>query len=149
MKKLMFLIFISFCLCSCAMEKGSSKSSSSSITSSEIEHSYSEIQNLKISWNSTFSYAKPYYFVYFYSLTCSHCASLKNRIIEYGLTHEDIYFCEDSSDVVIKENIDSTIGCKRVEDLAIKGFPSLIKIEDKVLKINVVGVDKICSVLSL
>lgn len=149
MKKLLTLILPLLLLAGCSTNTSSISSTISTSQTSEIQHDYSEIENKKISWNSTFFTAKTAYFVYFYSLSCSHCAHLKNRIIDYGLSHDNIYFCQDSKDTKLQENVDATIGISSSDKLAIRGFPSLIKIENLTLKMNVAGEESICSILSL
>lgn len=130
-----------------------SESYSTSFDSATIEptvtHSYSEISDKKIAWNDVFFPQKEHYFVYLYSLTCNHCNQLKNAIIEYGLSHDDIYFVQDSEDVIINKNTDQTIGITDVKNLCIKGFPSLLEIHDKTLVKNVAGITDINSSLNL
>ncbi|HBF68705.1 MAG TPA: hypothetical protein DDW20_05260 [Firmicutes bacterium] len=142
MKIIKFLILSCFAITGCSKDELIHPISGTSNTN-EIKHSYSEISNYKVSWNDVFFIAKPQYFVYFYSLSCSHCNELKNSVIEYALNRENIYFCENSKDVIISENIANTIGISDVSKLSILGFPSLIKIEDNKLLCNIAGIDKI------
>ena len=82
MKKLMLILPI-LLLSSCSIYISSEQSFLSSEEVS-INHEYDEIVNQKILWNDIFSVAKPTYFVYFYSVVCQNCHSIKNEIIEYG-----------------------------------------------------------------
>lgn len=148
MAKFYYLVIILSILNSCSTSSISIPSNDSEI-SHIINHNYSEINQYKISWKTTFSQAKTSYFVYFYSLTCSHCEQLKNDIIEYALKNENMYFCQNSEEVIITENVYSTIGISSYEHLSILGFPSLIYIENGILKSNIAGVPNIKIVLNL
>lgn len=142
MKNVKLLILSLFVIAGCSKDD-SIISNSGTSNVNEIKHNYSEISDYKVLWNDVFFIAKPKYFVYFYSLSCSHCSELKNSIIEYALKSKNIYFCENSKDVIISENISKTIGISDVSKLSILGFPSLIKIADNKLLFNIAGIDKI------
>lgn len=145
-----FSIFLIPFLTSCNSKEGTLSTSLITTSSTyEIEHSYTEVLDKKIEWNSIFSIAKPAYFVYFYSKTCSHCKQLKNRIIEYSLTHDDIYFVEDSKNTVLLSDVSVTIGINSIETFGILGFPSLIKVADQKCILNVAGIGDILIQLSL
>ena len=139
MKKLFFALMSSILLSSCSVFSSSSSQSSTKQISEEINHTYSEIKNKKLTWNYLFFDAESPYFVYCYSLTCSHCNSIKNKIIEYALKVENFYFYEDSLLTKFSDDIDSTIGISSSENLAIKGFPTLLKIEQSKLTKNIYG----------
>ena len=63
--------------------------------------------------------------------------------------NENIYFVQDSEDVVIDKNVDQTIGINDVESLLIKGFPSLVQIDNKTITKNVAGINDIILILNL
>ena len=77
MKKLM-LVFHILLLSSCSIYESTEQSFLSSEEVS-INHEYDEIVNQKLLWNDIFSVAKPTYFVYFYSLVCQNCNSIKKE----------------------------------------------------------------------
>ena len=139
MKKLFLTIISSIFLSSCSLFSSISTSLVVKSLDEEINHTYSEIKNKKLTWNYLFFDASSPYFVYCYSLTCSHCNSIKNKIIEYALKVENFYFYEDSSLTKFSDDIDSTIGISSSENLAIKGFPTLLKIEQSKLTKNIYG----------
>lgn len=149
MKKLFALLFVLTSLIPSCDNNSSSVSFISATIEPEITHSYNEIEDRKIKWKDVFFPSKTQYFVYFYSLTCSHCNQLKNKIIEYALVNENIYFVQDSEDVVIDKNVDQTIGINDVESLLIKGFPSLVQIDNKTITKNVAGINDIILILNL
>ncbi|MCF0116593.1 MAG: hypothetical protein HUJ61_00925 [Bacilli bacterium] len=150
MKKFVLLFLIPFLAPSCAMFSESKNTSTfDDFTVEKTEHQYSEIEDKKISWNSMFFLAKPQYFIYFYSITCAHCQSIKNDMIEYGLEHDDFFFCEADETHKIRENIEVSIGATSLDKFCILGYPSLAKFENKIVTINVAGVSSIYSLLNI
>ena len=147
MKKLM-LVFPILLLSSCSIYESTEQSFLSSEEVS-INHEYDEIVNQKLLWNDIFSVAKPTYFVYFYSLVCQNCNSIKNEIIEYGLANNDIYFVQDSKEFVFGNDITKTIGISDISFFFISGFPTLIEIDNAILVNHVVGVNNIRKTLFL
>ena len=147
MKKLM-LVFHILLLSSCSIYESTEQSFLSSEEVS-INHEYDEIVNQKLLWNDIFSVAKPTYFVYFYSLVCQNCNSIKNEIIEYGLANDDIYFVQDSKEFVFDNDITKTIGISDISFFFISGFPTLIEIDNAILVNHVVGVNNIRKTLFL
>ena len=114
------------------------------------DHSYDEIEDYKIEWNSLFSLAKTHYFVYFYSVHCGHCEQIKNQIIEYSLTHiEEFFFLEYTSEIPVITNPEQTIGVDNLENFGIRGTPSLVEIENKKVVLNLSGTNDILSFLNL
>ena len=147
MKKLMLILPI-LMLSSCSIFEFTDQSFLSSQEVS-INHEYDEIVNQKLLWNDIFSVAKPTYFVYFYSLVCQNCNSIKNEIIEYGLANDDIYFVQDSKEFVFGNDITKTIGISDISFFFISGFPTLIEIDNAILVNHVVGVNNIRKTLFL
>ena len=147
MKKLMLILPI-LLLSSCSIYESTDQSFLSSQEVS-INHEYDEIVNQKLLWNDIFSVAKPSYFVYFYSLVCQNCNSIKNEIIEYGLANDDIYFVQDSKEFVFGNDITKTIGISDISLFFISGFPTLIEIDNAILVNHVVGVNNIRKTLFL
>ncbi len=117
------------------------------ISEQEVNHDYVEISQFRIAWNETFDQELDEYFVYYFSMTCSHCQKLKNFIIEKALERGDIFFVEASADDVIKNSVISTFNSSSAEFLAILGYPSLVKISHKILVENVAGDDAILGLL--
>lgn len=150
MKKFLLIISILF-LTSCVEQNSTiSFSSISSIAiSNEIEHEYSEISYYRLNWNEIFNVEKDDYYVYLFSTTCSHCSSIKNKIIEFALNNRNVYFIEDSAEIIFKNDVNYTIGLTSFENLAILGFPSLLKITNKILNKNIAGTEKIINELKL
>ena len=134
------LLFIStLSLVSCYEKPSVMSSSSSTSITSEREYTYIDVMDKTIFWDDVFSINKEEYYVYFYSRTCSHCNELKPFIIEVGLSRDDIYFVEASSDVKYAKDSQSIIGVTSIEDLGILGYPTLLKIIKGVVSKNLVG----------
>ena len=148
MKKLMLILSI-LLLSSCSIYKSSDQSFLSSSQEVSINHEYDEIVSQKLSWNNIFSVAKPTYFVYFYSLVCQNCNSLKNEIIEYAIKNQNIFFVQDSKEFVFGNDITKTIGISDISFFFISGFPTLIEIDNAILVNHVVGVNNIRKTLFL
>ena len=108
-----------------------------------IEHSYSEVSDYELSWDSTFDVDESKYYVYFYSSTCSHCGELKNYIIEKALKNRDIYFVKGSSKDQLTNDTKKLIGAEKPEDIWILGYPSLLKIYNRKVTKNLAGTAQI------
>ena len=113
------------------------------------EHDYIEVRDREIGWNDVFSPAKIDYFVYFYSRRCSHCNAIKDKVIDYSLKVDNMYFIEFDSDVKVGNNAELTIGKTTIDDLFILGTPSLLEIKDKMVTMNIAGEDDILSFLRI
>lgn len=109
-------------------------------TSSYKEHSYDEVKDKHVFYSDIFSIESDIYYVYFYSTTCSHCNNLKEFIIPLALQRGDIYFVEASQEIVFLKSIEETIGLTSIEGFGILGYPSLIKIEEHIVKKNLAGI---------
>lgn len=134
---------------SCTSEPLALSTKSSNTFPTTQEYSYSDVINKTIFWSDVFSIDSESYYVYFFSRTCSHCNELKDFIIEKALDREDIYFVQSSIDVKYTKDEESIIGVDNIDNLAIVGYPSLIKIEfGKVIK-NIAGNKEIKKELSL
>lgn len=127
----------------CNSSSTSSKRRTEPNFSSSQNYDYEMVKDRIIFWSNIFSINKENYYVYFFSKTCSHCASLKSFIIEYALNHENIYFVEASEQTIFLEDVSATIGLSSIEGFGILGYPSLIKISDKIITLNIAGVFEI------
>lgn len=113
-------------------------------------HSYEEISDRKIYWSEVFKQQELGYFVYFYSLSCSHCEAFKDNIIGYSLSSEEkMYFVESSPEVVIDENLSKNVEVDSLDQLGIKGYPTLLRIEEKKVIYNVAGIPLIKDALEM
>ena len=127
-------------LTSCVDSKTESSGRVITYTSSYKEHSYDEVKDKHVFYSDIFSIESDIYYVYFYSTTCSHCNNLKEFIIPLALQRGDIYFVEASQEIVFLKSVEETIGLTSIEGFGILGYPSLIKIEEHIVKKNLAGI---------
>lgn len=110
-------------------------------------HNYSEVADRMIDWYSSLSQKDNKYYVYCYSNICKYCDEIKNEVIDISLKHKkNIYFC--NSNIRIEElDPSATIGMSNIEDLYIRGFPSLIEVNNAIVMNNTVGKSKVIEIL--
>ena len=85
---------------------------------------------------------------YVYSETCSHCSSIKQKVISYRLDKNyPLYFIPFNNDIPIISDPTKLIGVDKVEDIAVVGVPSLFHIYNKKIISYVVGGDDVISYL--
>lgn len=148
MRTIYFLVAIPLLLGSCALNKKEEKINTSDIVIPEADHEYFEVEDMYINWSDILVQNNNTYYVYIYSTTCNHCKELKNWIIEKALERGDIYFLKGSNEIEIKTDVSQTIGATNVKDIAILGYPTLLKIDNKTLVKNVAGNSQILSLLN-
>lgn len=134
------LSVLAIVLTSCVDSKSEPSGKVITYTSSYKEHSYDEVKDKHVFYSDIFSIESNTYYVYFYSTTCSHCNNLKEFIISLALQRDDIYFVEASQEIVFLKSIEETIGLTSIEGFGILGYPSLIKIEEHIIKKNIAGI---------
>ena len=116
----------------------------------EINHSYDEIKDSTIFWSAIFNQPESNYYVYLYSITCMHCNSIKNQMIEKAITSPiKIYFIVSSPEHNISDLIDKYEIIDNLNDLYIKGYPSLLKLNNKKVVLNLAGTTLIRAELNL
>lgn len=112
-------------------------------------HSYQEVENREIIWSDIFNVMSSDYLVYVYSAYCGHCLSIKNLVIGTALCEiEEIYFVTYSSEVVIAQDVENTIGVASVDAIWIRGYPTLLRIYDGILIMNIAGASAISDYLT-
>ena len=111
-------------------------------------YDYKDFENYKICHENVFFQAKSQYFVYIYSLRCGHCLAIKQDVLSYILECKTpMYLLEYNENIKIASNVTNTIGINNIEELYILGTPTLLKIEDKILTLNVAGQDEVIEIL--
>ncbi len=110
-------------------------------------YEYSMIEDKLITKNEVFLQDSNFYYVYIFSKTCTHCGKIKNQIIPYSLGDDNFYYLEFSDQIKIVSNTAFTIGTYNPEDIAIRGTPTLLIIEDHFLSMNICGADNIANYL--
>ena len=106
----------------------------------------------KIIWSDCLSQKEDHYLIFFYSETCTHCHEIMGDVLSFA---EDeilkMYFLDiKSSDtkIPISRNIDLTIGVDTVSDLFIAGTPSIVEVENHIVKANIAGTDNCLTFLN-
>lgn len=112
-----------------------------------VDHDYEEISEFELTWDSLFDVENERYYVYFYSLTCSHCQEVKNYVIEKAIEREDIYFVKATSKDQLTNDSKKIIGAEKPEDFYILGYPTLALFSSKKCTKNLSGIAQIKSEL--
>ena len=106
----------------------------------------------KISWPKMFEQQEDHYLVFFYSETCTHCHEIMGDVLSFAESNiVKTYFLdikESEVKIPISSNIDSTIGANSIDDLFIAGTPSIIEIENWIVKANIAGTDSCLTFLN-
>ena len=111
-------------------------------------YDYEDISNLTISWSEIFDISMTHYFVYIYSKTCGHCQKIKQDVLSYAMSHDDLYFVVYDKTIPIVEDVNNTIGKTNYEDIGIKGTPTLLEIFEHELISNIAGTTAIIETLT-
>ena len=106
----------------------------------------------KISWSEMFQQNEDHYLVFFYSETCTHCHEIMGDVLSFAESNiVKTYFLdikESEVKVPISNNIDSTIGVNSIDDLFIAGTPTIVEVENLIVKANVAGTDNCLTFLN-
>ncbi|MCR5184602.1 MAG: hypothetical protein K6C32_00760 [Bacilli bacterium] len=101
---------------------------------------YEDFIDLKISWDDLLTQEKETYFVYVYSEYCSHCNHIKQGVLKFIFNHQDMsYLIQYSSSIPIDNDLEKTIGKDDINDIFIKGTPTLLSIDKSTLIMNITG----------
>ena len=109
----------------------------------ETQREYEEVLDYQLLLETTFDVKSENYYVYFYSLSCTHCNEIKNYIIEKALERKDIYFIKGTSKDKITTDTKKLIGAENPEDIWLLGYPSLLLISNKKCTKNLAGEQQI------
>ena len=122
---------------------------SNEVKISEInQYDYKDIIQLIINKEEIFSFANDMYYVYFYKENCSHCNLIKQTIIGEALIRNDIYFFDDTADILkVKDLKNPIIGISKSEDIFIYGTPMLINVEYGAISSFYLGTEQIINFL--
>ena len=106
----------------------------------------------QIKWSAILSQKENHYLIFFYSETCPYCHEIMGDVIAFS-TSEIVmtYFIdikESETKIPIKNEIDETIGKSKIDDIFIMGTPTIIEIEEYIVKANVPGKDNCLTLLN-
>ena len=138
-----FLLTALFASCSPAESEQKSKNAFSE---------YNVPTSQKIEWSNCLSQNEDHYLVFFYSETCSHCHEIMGDVLAFNEAKILPMFFLDTkaSDIKIpiSNNTDLTIGANSVDDLFIAGTPTIIEVENWIVKDNIAGSDNCLTFLN-
>ena len=151
-RKILLLMATPFFLTGCFFQKEENTQGFEKKNEEElvVERSYDEIAEYRIFWSDIFKQCNELYYVYLYSLTCSHCRSIKNEMIDYGVKQTlPIYFVESSPEHSIGEKFDKNSPVFSIESLLIRGYPTLLRLEENVVVYIAEGTKEIFTELKI
>ena len=106
----------------------------------------------KIAWSDCLSQKEDHYLVFFYSETCTYCHEIMGDVLSfYEANVLQMYFLDTKATdtkIPIGSNIDLTIGIDNVNELFIAGTPTIIEVENWIVKANVPGSDNCLTFLN-
>ena len=131
-------------------------SSCSPVESEQMNKNTSREYNIpldqKIVWSDCLKQKEDHYLVFFYSDTCAHCHEIMGDVLSfYEANVLPTYFLDiKASDTIvpISNNINLTIGVDNIDDLFIAGTPTIIEVENWIVKANVPGSDNCLTFLN-
>ena len=137
------LLVVVFASCSPAKSEQMSKNAFSGINIEEYD---------SLDWPALLKQKEDDYLVFFYSDTCAHCheiiedvqAFIEDEIVKTYLLNTK----KTSVPVPINYDIEKTIGASNVDDVFIKGTPSLIEVEKGIVTANEAGSEKCLTFLN-
>lgn len=96
------------------------------------EYDYLDVST-HIDWIDVFSQVEDLYLVYFYSLTCGHCKEIKQDILSYYFSVDQVIYFVQADENTVYGSSGELIGVSDVSNLFIYGTPFLIKLENHVI----------------
>lgn len=140
-----FLILFSIILVSCTPMVELDYS-----TDSALEELVVDYPNSFIEWGNLFLQEETSYFVYVFAYDCYYCKETKKNIISFAQNLEyKVYFVEYKKHIPIGNNVESTIGAKQIEDVFIRGTPTLMFFSNNELLLNVAGKSEVNELINL
>ena len=144
MRKISLLLFLTL-LVSCSEELHIDYS-----TSEVLEEPTLIYPNKFIGWDSLLTQKEENYFVYVFSYDCYYCKEMKKRILcFYDTCGLPMYFIEYSKVIPIGHNTSNTLGKSNIDDIFIKGTPTLFLINKGIVTFNMAGVSEVNQLIDL
>ena len=98
---------------------------------------------IHVDWPDVLSQEDEDYLLFFYSNTCQQCHEIMGDVYSFIDDHiKPLYLVntkECSVTIPLKDNIDDTIGMKDINELFIKGTPSIIEVKDATVVAHIPG----------
>ena len=116
------------------------------VPTSNIElviYDYEDVSDARIKWSDIFSQEEDQYSVYFYSVTCGHCAEIKQNVLSYYfLDIETMYFVQTDEETKFGAVVVLT-GISDIDLFHIFGTPFLVNIKEHSVSSYCGGVNSI------
>ena len=113
---------------------------------------YEILYTQQIKWSTVLSQNETNYLVFFYSETCPHCHEIMGDVLAFSESEIlKTYFLDtkkSETKIPIKNEIDETIGTTDIDDLFIAGTPTIIEVDEGMVKANVPGKDECLTFLN-
>ena len=110
------------------------------------------VNKQQIKWSTVLDQNETNYLVFFYSETCPHCHEIMGDVIAFSESEiVKTYFLDtkkSETKVPIKNEVDETIGVTSIDDLFIAGTPTIIEVQEGMVKANVPGKDECLTFLN-
>lgn len=104
---------------------------------------YKDIDNNKfIRWKEIFNHTESGYF-YIFSYTCPNCEEIKSEVLQFLINQDNYFLIPKDDDMRFSSNEKSSLGASSIENLAIRGFPTLIHLESYIVDDIITGKTKI------
>ncbi len=114
------------------------------------KYDYIDFDYLQIQWENFFTQEESEYYVYFYSEQCFYCESFKNDMLNFiSLSNNCFFLLSYKPGIPIGKDEKMTVGATSIDGMWFGGTPSLVYLENKVVKNNILGVHNISSYLKL
>lgn len=149
-RKLFLFSLVAFGLSSCFQPGLENTSFTINVQSSEdlglIKYEYEDLNEKLITWTDVFSIELNHFYVYFFSRTCGHCERIKNLVIPNLLKRRIYYACEATEEHQICYN--PQMGSLTQIDFCIKGYPTIVEIQNWALVRYASGENEVLSFLN-
>lgn len=114
------------------------------------KYDYVDFEYLQIQWEDFFAQEESNYYVYFYSEQCYYCESFKTTILNFiSISNNRFFLLSYQPGIPINKDVEMTIAATSLDGMWFGGTPSLIYLESKAVKNNILGVHNISSYLKL
>jgi len=109
---------------------------------------YKIVQEHQISWPDILNQKENNYIVFIYSETCGYCHDMIDEIVDFATSDILVTYFVNSSTSKATISEDYEIGITDINDLSIKGTPSIVEVLDKMVIANVPGLDQCLTYLN-
>lgn len=115
----------------------------------KLEITWESFTQSQIEWKNLLNQDSEIYLVFVYSESCGHCKAIKNDVLSFAsaYTFPKIWPLPYDSSIPFSPYPELTIGASNIEDVWIYAIPTMIEIENGIVKNNVYGEDDILSLL--